>query len=57
MARQVGGVPILFAGPGIPNRKISRPVTPYSIAPTLAIYFGVKLPSGSLSEVLAEVVD
>jgi len=31
-------VPVIFAGAGLPARKVSRPVTPYDIAPTLANY-------------------
>jgi predicted AlkP superfamily pyrophosphatase or phosphodiesterase len=50
-------VPILFAGPGIPNLKVSRHVAPYDIAPTLANYLGIKPPSGSVGEVLVEVVN
>lgn len=50
-------VPILFAGPGIPNLKVGRRVAPYDIAPTLANYLGIKPPSGSVGEVLAEVVE
>lgn len=49
-------VPILFAGPGIPNLVVSRRVTPYDIAPTLAAYLGIKPPSGSVGDVLPEVV-
>jgi predicted AlkP superfamily pyrophosphatase or phosphodiesterase len=50
-------VPILFAGPGIPHRTVSRLVAPYDIAPTLANYLGVKPPSGAIGDVLPEVVD
>jgi arylsulfatase A-like enzyme len=50
-------VPILFAGPGVRNRKVSRRVAPYDIAPTLANYLGVKPPSGSVGEVLVEVTE
>lgn len=49
-------VPILFAGPGIPNRVVSRRVAPYDIAPTLANYLGIKPPSASVGDVLPEVV-
>jgi hypothetical protein len=49
-------VPILFAGPGIPTLTVSRRVAPYDIAPTLANYLGIKPPSGSIGEVLPEVV-
>jgi predicted AlkP superfamily pyrophosphatase or phosphodiesterase len=50
-------VPILFAGPGIPNMKVSRRVSPNDIAPTLTNYLGVKAPSAAVGNVLAEVVD
>ncbi|MGI9309555.1 MAG: alkaline phosphatase family protein [Gammaproteobacteria bacterium] len=50
-------VPILFAGPGVPNLEVSRQVAPYDIAPTVANYLGIKPPSGSVGEVLVEVVD
>ena len=49
-------VPILFAGPGIPNLEVSRQVAPYDVAPTLANYLGIKPPSASVGEVLPEVV-
>ena len=48
-------VPILFAGPGIPNRTVSRLVAPYDVAPTLSAYLGIKFPSGSIGEVLPEI--
>jgi predicted AlkP superfamily pyrophosphatase or phosphodiesterase len=50
-------VPVLFAGPGIPNMRISRRVSPLDIAPTLANYMGVKAPSGTTATVLKEIVD
>lgn len=50
-------VPVLFAGPGIPNMSVSRSVSPLDIAPTLANYMGVKAPSGTTASVLKEVVD
>ncbi|NQU22744.1 MAG: alkaline phosphatase family protein, partial [Candidatus Nealsonbacteria bacterium] len=49
-------VPLLFAGNGIPAQRISRPVTPYDIAATIAIYLGIKPPSGSIGTPLAEVL-
>jgi len=49
-------VPIFFAGHGIPARKVSRPVGPHEIAPTLSAYLGVKPPSGSDGSVLKEVL-
>ena len=49
-------VPLLFAGPGIEPRTVSRLVGPQDLAPTLAAYLGVKPPSGSVGDVLTEVV-
>ena len=49
-------VPIFFAGQGIRARKVSRPVGPHEIAPTLSAYLGVKPPSGSDGSVLEEVL-
>ena len=49
-------VPILFAGPGIPESVVSRRVSPCDIAPTLAAYLGVKPPSGCVGDPLPEVL-
>jgi phosphoglycerol transferase MdoB-like AlkP superfamily enzyme len=49
-------VPIFFLGRGIPAQRISRSVTPYDIAATLATILEVKPPSGSIGKVLVEVV-
>ncbi len=49
-------VPIIFAGADLPPVKVSRPVTPYDIASTVAVYLGVKSPSGSIGKPLPEVV-
>jgi len=49
-------VPIYFAGSGISAQKVSRAVTPYEIAPTLAAYLGIKPPSGSIAAPLEEVL-
>jgi predicted AlkP superfamily pyrophosphatase or phosphodiesterase len=49
-------VPIFFAGHGIRARKVSRPVGPHEIAPTLSAYLGVKAPSASGGSVLQEVL-
>jgi predicted AlkP superfamily pyrophosphatase or phosphodiesterase len=48
-------VPIMFAGPGIEPRRVSRPVTPYDVAPTLAELLGVKAPSSAIGNPLKEV--
>jgi hypothetical protein len=49
-------VPVMFAGAGLKARTVSRPVTPYDVAPTLANYLGVKPPSGAIGNPLVEVV-
>jgi len=49
-------VPVMFAGAGLKAATVSRPVTPYDIAATLATSLGVKPPSGSIGEPLVEVL-
>jgi predicted AlkP superfamily pyrophosphatase or phosphodiesterase len=49
-------VPVIFAGAGIKAAAVSRPVTPYDIAPTLAGFLGVKPPSGAIGNPLPEVL-
>jgi len=49
-------VPLIFAGAGLSAAKVSRPVTPYDVAPTLAAYLGVKPPSGTIGVPLPEVL-
>ena len=49
-------VPLIFAGAGLSAATLSRPVTPYDIAPTLAAYLGVKPPSGTIGMPLPEVL-
>ena len=49
-------VPVMFAGAGLPHKSVSRAITPYDIAPTLAAYFGVKPPSAAIGSPLAEVL-
>jgi predicted AlkP superfamily pyrophosphatase or phosphodiesterase len=53
-------VPVFFAGYGVQppedGRPISRAVTPYDIAPTLAARLGVKPPSAAIGEPLSEVL-
>jgi len=49
-------VPIIFAGAGLSAAKVSRSVTPYDIAPTLANYLNVKPPSGTIGTPLQEVL-
>lgn len=49
-------VPIIVAGPGISHQTVSRSVAPEDIAATVAAYMGTKPPSGSVGEVLYEVL-
>mgnify|MGYP001819756247 CR=1 FL=1 len=49
-------VPVIFTGAGLPAMTVSRSVTPYDIAPTLAAYLGVKPPSGAIGKPLPEVL-
>ncbi len=49
-------VPIFFAGHGVPAQSIARRVETTDIAPTLAMYLGIKPPSGSIGEPLLEVL-
>ncbi len=49
-------VPLIFAGAGLSAATVSRPVTPYDVAPTLAAYLGVKPPSGTIGMPLPEVL-
>lgn len=49
-------VPIMFAGPGIPNGSVERAVHTVEIAPTLSRLLNVKSPSGAMSGPLLEVL-
>jgi predicted AlkP superfamily pyrophosphatase or phosphodiesterase len=49
-------VPVMFAGGGLKPATISRSITPYDIAPTLADRLGVKPPSASIGNVLPEII-
>jgi len=49
-------VPLFFAGHGISSQRITRPVTPYDIAITIANYLEIKPPSGSIGVPLVEVL-
>ena len=48
-------VPVIFAGAGLQPVRVSRPVTPYDIAPTLADILRIKPPSGATGLPLPEV--
>jgi predicted AlkP superfamily pyrophosphatase or phosphodiesterase len=49
-------VPVIFAGAKLKSMEVSRPITPYDVAPTLANYLGIKPPSGSTGNPLKEVL-
>ena len=49
-------VPIIFAGPGIEARAVSRLVHPADVAPTLASFLGTKIPSSVTGTPLQEVL-
>ncbi len=48
-------VPVVFAGSNIKPARISRAVTPYDIAATMAERLNIEAPSGSVGVVLKEV--
>jgi predicted AlkP superfamily pyrophosphatase or phosphodiesterase len=50
-------VPVMFAGAGLEPATVSRAITPYDIAPTLAHYLGIKQPSAAIGEPLIEVIE
>ncbi|MEP4485309.1 MAG: alkaline phosphatase family protein [Halioglobus sp.] len=50
-------VPVMFVGPGVPNKRVSRRISPLDIAPTLSSFLGIKAPSGTTANVLVEVVE
>jgi len=50
-------VPIMFAGPGVAQRKIVSRVAPRDIAPTLSAYFGIPAPSSAVGNPLTDVLD
>jgi hypothetical protein len=49
-------VPVMFAGAGLRPATVSRAITPYDIAPTLADYLGSKQPSAAIGVPLPEVL-
>ena len=49
-------VPVMFAGAGLEPATLSRAITPYDIAPTLANYLGIKQPSAAIGKPLVEVL-
>ncbi|WP_270727587.1 alkaline phosphatase family protein [Shimia sp. Alg240-R146] len=48
-------VPIIVAGPGITQARVSRRVETVDVAATIATYLGTKLPSGAFGAPLVEV--
>ncbi len=48
-------VPIFFAGHKVPAQTIARRVSITDVAPTIAIYLGIKQPSGAMGNPLEEV--
>jgi predicted AlkP superfamily pyrophosphatase or phosphodiesterase len=50
-------VPIMFAGPGIEHRVVTRLVHPEDVASTVTSYLGLKPPSGSVGTPLVEVLE
>jgi len=50
-------VPLMFAGPGVPQQVIYRAVAPRDVAATISAFLAVKPPSGSIGEPLREVLD
>ena len=49
-------VPLVFAGPGIPARRVHRHVRTVDVAPTLAAILGMSPPSSSAGSALEEVL-
>ncbi|MFM2664930.1 alkaline phosphatase family protein [Vibrio mediterranei] len=48
-------VPVIFTGHNLKPQTVTRPVTPYDIAPTLSGYLDVSAPSGATGVMLEEV--
>jgi len=49
-------VPIFFAGNGVRAQTIDRRVAPSDVAPTIAAYLEIKMPSGAIGNPLEEVL-
>ncbi len=49
-------VPIFFAGHNVPAQSIARRVATTDVAPTIAVYLGIKPPSGAIGNPLFEVL-
>ena len=50
-------VNIIFAGPGLGPAKVTRPVNPIDVAPTLSALLGLSPPAAAQGNVLAEVLN
>lgn len=50
-------VPVIFSRPGMGARRVTRAVTPYDIAATLAAALGTKPPSAAIGQPLTEVLE
>jgi hypothetical protein len=50
-------VPLILAGPGVGRAEVFRTVAPRDLAPTLSLYLGVALPTGSVGQPLGEVLE
>jgi hypothetical protein len=49
-------VPLAFYGPGIKAQKVARRVSVLNLAPTLSILLNSKRPSGSMDDLLPELI-
>jgi bisphosphoglycerate-independent phosphoglycerate mutase (AlkP superfamily) len=49
-------IPVIFMGSGIKAASYARRIAPNDIAPTLSAILGVAQPSGSIGNVLLEIV-
>lgn len=50
-------VPVIFAGPGIAATEVARRIHTVDVAPTIAAYLGIKMPSGASGIPLGEVIE
>ena len=50
-------VPVIFSGYGLNALSVTRPVTPYDIAPTLSALLGIAAPAAAVGVPLVEVVE
>ncbi|MFC1580611.1 alkaline phosphatase family protein [Thermodesulfobacteriota bacterium] len=50
-------VPVIFAGPGIPSKRVHRLIHPVDVAPTIAAFLGMTPPSSAQGTPLQEVLE